>query len=65
MFKGHQTPVHVYSVLDENRTPVAVHREGGLTSQLVGRKLEFPSFFLGLEVSRETERVICINGEAG
>lgn len=66
MFKGIQTPVHVYSVLDEKKTPVAVHREGGLTSQLVGREHELSILLSGARgIAAKRKGVICINGEAG
>ena len=66
MFKGTQCPVHVYRVLDEKKTPLAVHRDGGLTSPLVGREHELSVLLSGVRgLASNRGDVVCINGEAG
>lgn len=66
MLKGSATPINVYKVLDEKKIPVPVHRDGGLTSPLVGREHE-RSILLSRAHRLGSGRggVICINGDAG
>ncbi|MCU0575859.1 MAG: AAA family ATPase [Desulfobacterota bacterium] len=66
MLKGATTPIHVYGIMEERKSPVAVHRNGGVVSPLVGRERE-RSILLSKARSLASGRggVLCVSGEAG
>ncbi len=64
--KGIKDALHVYKVISEKVTPLAIHREGGLVSTMIGREKEIAILkekSAGLK--QDIGSVICIRGDPG
>jgi len=66
VLKGFRNPMHVYRVMGERDVPVSVHRQGGLTSPLVGRDHELSVLMAKKgELLRGHGGVLSLVGDAG
>jgi len=64
--KGIKDALHVYKVISERVTPLAIHREGGLVSAMIGREKEIAILKeKGAGLKQDIGSVICIRGNPG
>jgi adenylate cyclase len=66
VLKGFHNPIHVYRVMGERAVPVSVHRQGGVTSPLVGRDHELSVLMAKKgDLLRGRGGVLSVVGDAG
>jgi class 3 adenylate cyclase/tetratricopeptide (TPR) repeat protein len=66
VLKGFRNPIHVYRVMGERAVPVGVHRQGGVTSPLVGRDHELSVLMAKKgDLLRGRGGVLSVVGDAG
>lgn len=64
--KGIRNALHVYKVISERRIPLAIHREGGLVSKMIGRNKEIAILKeKSARLKQDMGSVICISGDPG
>jgi class 3 adenylate cyclase/tetratricopeptide (TPR) repeat protein len=66
ILKGFRIPTHVYRIVSERKTPLPVHRDGGVVSPMVGRDHEISVLKAkARELLSGHGGVVCVTGEAG
>ncbi len=64
--KGVREPMRVFRVLSAREVPVGIHRQGGITSGLIGRKKELAALVHAFDNLLEGKgSAVCIHGDPG